>query len=257
VENGMTVASRTAQSQRTGSLIVELRQYTLLPGKRDVLIDLFEREFIEEQEVLGMEMIDHFRDLDDPDRFVWLRGFPDMPGRAKANEAFYGGPVWAAHRDAANATLVDSDNVLLLRPAGSTSGYPTEGDRPPVGATDAPACLVVVTICQVEPAMEDDFPAFFERAVAPELREAGATILAYYATEHSPNNYPRLPIREGEHVFVWFARFADDVAYERHRAALAQSQRWSGDVAAALAQRLDGDPEVRRLVPTARSRMRA
>src|SRR5688572_13276071 len=30
--------------------IVELRQYTLLPGKRDVLIELFDREFIEGQE---------------------------------------------------------------------------------------------------------------------------------------------------------------------------------------------------------------
>ncbi len=88
-------------------------------------------------------------------------------------------------------------------------------------------------------------------------REAGATILAAYATEHSPNNYPRLPIREGEHVFVWFARVVDDAAYEEHRAALAQSRRWSGDVAAALAQRLDGTPDVRRLVPTARSRTRS
>jgi hypothetical protein len=257
VEEHMAVASRAAQSQRMSSPIVELRQYTLLPGKREILIALFEREFIEEQEVLGMEIIDHFRDLDDPDRFVWLRGFPDMPTRAKANEAFYGGPVWAKHRDAANATLLDSDNVLLLRPAFPSSGYPTEGDRPPVGAAAASACLVVATICPLDPVMEDDFPDFFVRAVAPALTEAGATILAAYATEHSPNNYPRLPIREGEHVFVWFARFADVAAYEEHRAALARSRRWRDDIAGALAQRLDGVPEVRRLLPTARSRMRS
>jgi len=255
VEDDMTEASRTAQSQRTGSPIVELRQYTLLPGKRDGLIDIFERDFIEEQEALGMEVIGHFRDLDDPDRFVWLRGFPDMPRRATATVAFYAGAVWAKNRDAVNATLVDTDDVLLLHPADSASGYPTDGDRPPVGTTDVPACLMVATICQLDPAMEDDFPAFFARAMAPALTEAGATILASYATEHSPNNYPRLPIREGEHVFVWFARFADDAAYERHRATLAQSLRWSDDIAAALAQRLDGAPEVRRLVPTARSRM--
>jgi len=257
MEEGITMASQSAQSQRTGSPIVELRQYTLLPGKRDVLIDIFERDFIEGQEVAGMQVIDHFRDLDDPDRFVWLRGFPDMPGRAKALDAFYGGPVWEAHRDAANATLVDSDNVLLLRPARPTFGYPNEGERPPAGAAEAPACLVVATICPVDPSMEDDFPEFFERAVALELTEAGATILASYASEHSPNSYPRLPIREGEHVFVWFARFPDLAAYEDHRAALARSRRWSGDIARALADRLEGAPEVRRLVPTARSRMRA
>ena len=33
--------------------IVELRQYTLLPGKRDVLVDLFEAEFVESQEARG------------------------------------------------------------------------------------------------------------------------------------------------------------------------------------------------------------
>ena len=44
-----------------------------------------------------MEVIGQFRDLDDPDRFVWLRGFPDMrPARASL-AAFYGGPVWKAH----------------------------------------------------------------------------------------------------------------------------------------------------------------
>src|SRR5687767_14085568 len=59
--------------------VVELRQYTLHPGQRDVLIELFEREFVETQEAEGMRIVGQFRDLDNPDRFVWLRGFPDMP----------------------------------------------------------------------------------------------------------------------------------------------------------------------------------
>jgi hypothetical protein len=50
--------------------IAELRQYTLHPGKRDVLIELFDREFIESQEAVGMRIIGQFRDLDNPDRFV-------------------------------------------------------------------------------------------------------------------------------------------------------------------------------------------
>ena len=103
--------------------IVELRQYTLRPGKRDVLIDLFDREFVETQEAVGMKVIGQFRDLDHPDHFVWLRGFRDMPSRAKALNDFYGGSVWKAHREAANATIIDSDNVLLLRPALPTSGF--------------------------------------------------------------------------------------------------------------------------------------
>src|SRR4051812_11897651 len=89
--------------------IVELRQYTLYPGKRDVLIELFDREFVDSQEALGIKIIGQFRDLDNPNRFVWLRGFSDMPSRKRALEAFYGGSVWKAHREAANATMLDSD----------------------------------------------------------------------------------------------------------------------------------------------------
>jgi len=80
-----------------------------------VLIDLFDREFIESQEAPGMPLFGQFRDLDDPDRFVWLRGFADMPSLATALGAFYDGPVWQAHREAADAAMLDSDDVLLLR----------------------------------------------------------------------------------------------------------------------------------------------
>lgn len=71
--------------------VVELRQYTLHPGQRDVLVELFERAFIEAQETVGATIIGQFRDLEDPNRFVWLRGFPDMDKRLTALQAFYGG----------------------------------------------------------------------------------------------------------------------------------------------------------------------
>src|SRR5260221_1278098 len=80
--------------------VLELRQYTLHPGKRDVLIDLFDREFVESQEALGMKVIGQFRDLDNPNRFVWLRGFRDMPSRAQALKDFYGGPASVEPRPA-------------------------------------------------------------------------------------------------------------------------------------------------------------
>ena len=63
--------------------VVELRRYTLHPGTRDTLIELFDREFVETQEVLGMQVLGTFRDLDDPDQFVWLRGFESMAVRAR------------------------------------------------------------------------------------------------------------------------------------------------------------------------------
>src|SRR6476661_6906537 len=128
-----------AQPPQTCCPIVELRQYTLHSGKRDVLIDLFDREFVETQEEVGMKVIGQFRDLDHRDSFVWLRGFPDMTSRAKALNDFYSGPVWKAHREAANATMIDSDNVLLLCPAFPTSGFSLENlKRAPVGSKEVP-----------------------------------------------------------------------------------------------------------------------
>src|SRR5262245_23931019 len=96
--------------------LLELRQYALRPGRRDDLIELFDAEFVESQERLGMGVYGQFRDLDDLDRFVWLRGYPDgSPGRrGEALAAFYGGPVWAQHRKAAQATLLGSGRASLL-----------------------------------------------------------------------------------------------------------------------------------------------
>src|SRR5689334_4014713 len=70
-----------ARQLRGNFPIVELRQYTLHDGQRDTLIDLFEHQFVESQEALGMKIVGTFRDLDRPNRFVWIRGFTDMDAR--------------------------------------------------------------------------------------------------------------------------------------------------------------------------------
>src|SRR5215475_7116365 len=134
------------QASRSPDPIVELRQYTLHPGKRDTLIEIFDREFVESQEDVGMRVIGQFRDLDNPDRFVWLRSFSDMTTRAQALASFYGGPVWKTHGPAANATMIDSDNVLLLRPVGSRTAFPIlDGRRPSGDATVRPSSLITAT----------------------------------------------------------------------------------------------------------------
>jgi hypothetical protein len=242
------------QPTETCCPIVELRQYTLHPGKRDVLIDLFDREFVESQEALEMKIIGQFRDLDNPDQFVWLRGFRDMPSRAQALKDFYGGPVWKAHREAANATMIDSDNVLLLHPANPTSGFSLENQaRPEVGSNENRTELIVATIYYFDAPVDADFVEFFEKTVKPEVSSLDASVQAYFVTEHSENTFPALPVREGENVFAWFARFNDAPAYERHIAALAQSPRWRDEISKELSRRLKRAPEILKLSPTTRS----
>jgi hypothetical protein len=251
---GLAMENRDAPAPQTCCPIVELRQYTLHPEQRDVLIDLFDREFVESQEALGMKIIGQFRDLDNPNRFVWLRGFRDMPSRAQALKDFYGGPVWKAHREAANATMIDSDNVLLLHPAMPTSGFSFGNkERPRVGADVARSELIVATMYYFDAPVDAGFAQFFEKAVKPAVTDSGASVLVNFVTEHSENTFPALPVREGENVFVWFARFNDAAAYERHIAALTRSTLWRDEISKELSRRLKREPETLKLSPTTRS----
>ena len=233
--------------------IVELRQYTLRPGMRDILIELFDREFVETQEALGMCIIGQFRDLDNPDRFIWLRGFPDMARRARALQAFYSGPVWKAHREAANATMFDTDNVLLLRPARANSAFQLDSTlRPAPTMSNSSEGFVVPTIYYLNAPVGVAFVDFFERELKPALTEVGAPMLAYFVTENSANTFPALPVREGEHVFVWFSAFANSAKYEDFATAFAQR----ADLAGELNSYLKRSPQVLKLSATARSRLR-
>jgi hypothetical protein len=237
--------------------VVELRQYTLHPGQRDTLISLFEREFVDPLEAAGMTVMGQFHDLDRPDRFVWMRGFTDMYRRAQGLAAFYGGPVWHAHRESANETMIDSDNVLLLRPAGEGTGIVLGArKRSANGVSALSRGRIVVTISPLARAADRQRKTLFENGLAPLLEGAGATILGHYVTETSANNFPRLPVREGEHVFVWFAAFADDRAYEQHVARREASPAWQ-ERWAEWRQGLVAAPEVLRLAPTIRSLINA
>ena len=235
--------------------VIELRQYALYPGERATLIELFDREFVESQEALGMRVVGQFRDLDRPDRFVWLRSFADMPARAKGLEAFYSGPVWQAHRNEANATMADSDNVLLLRPLWPGSGFALDETlRAPPGSNGAIRGLVILIIQHLNHGIEGSRVEALARKLQPVFAAAGGPPLVWLTTEPGPNTFPRLPVREGERVLVSVARFADQAAYDAWLARLAPSPAFKALTAETEA--LTAKPsEVLRLEPTARSRL--
>lgn len=241
-------------SQATYSPILELRMYALHPGRRDELIRLFEREFIESQEAVGIQVVGQFYDLDDLNRFIWLRGFHDMAARTEALHAFYSGPIWKAHREAANATMIDSDNVLLLRlPPGACGFSLKAANRPPASSRVIQDGFIAATIYYFDAPLSSNFIRYFENTIRPVLVQAGAAILACFVTEDSPNTYPGLPVREGENAFVSFAGFSDQEAHKNHLARLRESRLWHDEIANYLKKYLKGKPEVLRLSPTPRS----
>lgn len=238
--------------QAADCAVIELRQYALKPGRRDDLIALFDREFVETQEAEGMKVLGQFRDLRDADRFVWLRGFADMACRRRGLQAFYGGPVWAAHGAAANDTMLDSDDVLLLRPAWPGAGVRLREPRPRVHAVEAAPGLVDVTVFPLEAPAGPELLTLARAALSPCLFDGGAQQVAWYVTEPSPNDFPRLPVREGEQVLVGMAVFENEAVFDR----FARSGRWSRDAAALVAPWLAGPAQSLRLAPTARSALR-
>ncbi|WAL66843.1 NIPSNAP family protein [Amycolatopsis cynarae] len=237
--------------------VIELRQYTLHPGERDELIELFDRELVEPQESAGMAVLGQFRDEDDPDRFVWLRGFPSMAARRESLTAFYlHGDAWRANRSAANATMKDSSDVLLLRPSRPGPLVPPGAGRPPIGVTTPPGSRVTITLCHLGTAVDEDFVRFFEEKVHPALAATGASPIVCLRTERAANTFPALPVRTGENVFLWLTVFANEDHREEHRRRLAESPGWRAGILPELRGRLSAPPRHLRLAPTARSRLR-
>lgn len=241
------------KSGLNASPVVELRQYVLKPGQRETLIGIFDGKLIEGQEAAGMTIIGQFRDLDRPDMFVWLRGFDDMVARKDALTAFYAGPAWAAWCDAANATMISSDDVLLLKPAWQNAGFDLSGSRrllEPENPSDDSRLkrIVVIRIHHLRPGAEAGFAKNFETKAVPVLKTLGAKLLGAFISEHAENSFPRLPVREGENVFLAVTGFDSIEAHARHEAALAASSEWQ-----ALQSGLARPIETLRLSPTAQS----
>jgi NIPSNAP len=238
--------------------IVELRDYLLHPGQREVLVELFDREFVETQEAVGMRVIGTFTDLDRPDRFVWLRGFADAVARKAGLESFYGGPAWAAHRSAANATMIDVSDVRLLRYARPTWGLVTPALPRPRASLRAvvPAAVFHIDLCTLRSPVDAAWRRWFEREALPLFVAAGATPCAVFETEPMANDFPRLPVRSGEHVFAWMSRHADGAAADRAAQRLTASPPWNDTVLPHLLRTSAAPMQQWRLRPTSRSLLR-
>ena len=241
------IAQTGSQPMPAPLSMFELRQYTLYGGRRDELIGLFEREFVAPQDAVGAQVLGTFTDLDDPDRFVWLRGFTDMAARFEALTAFYGGPVWQAHRSAANATMVDSGNVLLLRPGRGAW---------PAAQPSGTAGLVRIAIHYLGGVDPAAFLAYFEQAMTPAVAAAGGSVETILLTSPERNSFTRLPVREGEPALIWLTRFESRTREEGFARRLSQRSGWRDAAPEAVLPALMRKPEILRLAPTRGSRLR-
>jgi hypothetical protein len=153
--------------------------------------------------------------------------------------------------------MIDTDNVLLLRPVTARSGFPVpEAGRLPAGRAVAEDSRILVTIYYRDHPVDQAFADFFDHRARPVLTETGAMPLACLQTEHAENTFPALPVRAGANVFVWLARFPSSAHLDRHLHRLECNDHWRDRVAPALLEMTAGAPQRLRLAPTARSLLR-
>ena len=94
-------------------MIVEVRSYRIKPGHRDEFIRLFESRAIEAQREYGIKVVGPMLDVENPNKFVFLRSFPSLEERDRMKDAFYGGELWKNDLERLAMPLLESYDVIL------------------------------------------------------------------------------------------------------------------------------------------------
>ena len=101
-------------------MIVEVRAYRIKPGLRDEFIRFFETRAVPGLRAHGMKVLGPLLDLENPNKFVFLRSFPSLEERDRMKDAFYEGPLWKNELEAIAMPMIDSYDVILCE---TSSGY--------------------------------------------------------------------------------------------------------------------------------------
>jgi len=59
------------------------------------------------------KVIGSFLDVENPNKFVFLRSFPSLEERDRMKDAFYGGEVWKNELEAFAMPLLDTYDLIL------------------------------------------------------------------------------------------------------------------------------------------------
>ena len=94
-------------------MIVEVRSYRIKPGRRAEFIKLFETRAIPALRSYGMTILGPLLDVENPNKFVFLRSFPSLEERERMRAAFYGGELWRNELERLAMPLLESYDVIL------------------------------------------------------------------------------------------------------------------------------------------------
>ncbi len=101
-------------------MIVEVRSYRIKPGRRAEFIEFFETRAVPAQRAHGMIILGPLLDIENPNKFVWLRSFPSLDERDRMKTTFYEGELWKNELEAIAMPMLDSYDVILCE---TSPGY--------------------------------------------------------------------------------------------------------------------------------------
>ncbi len=75
-------------------MLLEIRRYEIVPGRRDEFVEFFDREVVPAMEAVGMRIVGQFVSTEDENAFFYLRAFADEAERDEQYRAFYESEAW-------------------------------------------------------------------------------------------------------------------------------------------------------------------
>ncbi len=96
-------------------MIVEVRSYRIKPGRRDEFIEFFQTRAIPAQQAFGMKIVGPMLDVENPNKFVWLRLFPSLEQREAMRDTFYSGDLFKNELEPIAMSMLESYDVILCQ----------------------------------------------------------------------------------------------------------------------------------------------
>ena len=101
-------------------MIIEIRHYTIKPGRREEFIEFFEKKNRAALRDAGMLVFGPMRDIENEDKVHWMRAFPSLADRVCIKEDFYTGLVWSKDIEPFVMPMIEKYEAELTE---TTGGY--------------------------------------------------------------------------------------------------------------------------------------
>lgn len=200
-------STETRRNPEPSVSVIELRNYLLRPNAYDRFRALFNDKFVQPMYALGGFTVGQYQIQNEPDHFVWIRGFENMKTRVDFLNAFYyRDPIWRQYRAEANSMIVNNDNVYLLRPLTESGAIEAETLR------KGQIVVVDFFVCN---STRDKVIDLFRKDYLTFLKRTGISDVSLWVSEMVENDFPALPVFQDKNLLVMMTRYNSESDYRQ------------------------------------------